>query len=553
MQEFYQSNLLQSLGWAITDSLWQMSLLWMVYQLGIAPLFKNKPAVRHLAALVALFAGTIWFLISFFQRLDSAPSLASIAVYPVADNISLAKYLVTLLPYFSFAYLTVLILLLIRLVFNILSTQKLRVELIPSIEWQHVVNRLTVQMGLSRDIFIYLSEQINVPSTIGYLKPIILLPIASLNQLSVEQVESVIMHEMAHIRRNDYLINLMVAFVETILFFNPFAHLLSKAVRKECELCCDDDVLKQQLDPQEYAQALLLLERARLKPAFALAATGKQSLLLGRVKRILNMPDQDIKYRNKLAALVAVAGLVMLTGLLTPTKTSSADQIKDVAVVATTHEAGPLLMAKSPSKVNLLPTTPAKKPLQKNTRKKPQTVQAPPTAMSTTPPPPPPAPPFETVADEDFKQIWVYPSAGSPSFQEAPAGTRAPDPRDRRHPDILRNAERDLAMHPEIMNMVREGINLEKMIVTEKKKKVLQGIYERNEEPNVELDRILFEQSIAVDPAPRIQMKKVKTESLRKITTPVMPRVQTFNKEKEMTIRIIQDDEQIEITVKDRK
>jgi hypothetical protein len=155
--------------------------------------------------------------------------------------------------------------------------------------------------------------------------------------------------------------------------------------------------------------------------------------------------------------------------------------------------------------------------------------------------------------DENFKQIWVYPSAGSPSFREAPSGTGAPDPRDRRHPDILRNAERDLAMHPEIMSMVREGIDLEKMIVTEKKKKVFQEIYERNEYPNVELDRILFEESIEVDPAPRIQMKKVKTESLRKMTLPVAPRVQTFNKEKEMTIRIIQDDGQIEITVKDRK
>lgn len=551
MQEFYQSSLLQSLGWAITDSLWQMSLLWMVYQLIIAPVFKNKPSVKHLAAVSALFAGTIWFFISFFQRLDSTGLITAAAVNPAPEALSLTKYLITLLPYFSFAYLTVLVLLLIRLGFNIASTQKLRVELIPSIEWQHVVNRLTVKMGLSRDIFIYLSEQINVPSTIGYLKPIILLPVASLNQLSVEQVEAVIMHEMAHIRRNDYLINLMVAFVETILFFNPFAHLLSKAIRRECELCCDDDVLNQQQDPREYAQALLLLETVRRKPMLTLAATGKQSLLLGRVKRILNMPDHDIKYRNKLASLAAVAGLVMLTGLLTPTRTSSADQKKPFPVVITTQLAtiAPVPIQPAPQFIDLTREQ-RKKPVQKQAQRKPQEPRVPFTQLPATPPPPPP--PAPTGAEEEFRQVWVFPSTGSPASPDAPVVSAAPDPRDRRHMDVLRNIDRELATHPEMMDMVRNGISLEKMIIAEKKKKVMPGIYEQFEvEPNVELERVLLGRAFAQEPG--VQLKKIKSETFGGMAAPARPRVQTFNKEKEMTIRIIQDDAQIEITVKERK
>jgi beta-lactamase regulating signal transducer with metallopeptidase domain len=549
MQEFYQSNLLQSLGWTITDSLWQMSLLWIVYQLIVTPVFKNKPPVKHLAAVTALFAGCIWFLISFFQRLDSNETFTSAVVNPARDMLSLSKYLITLLPYFSFAYLTVLILLMIRLGFNIASTQKLKVDLTPSIEWQHVVNRLTLQMGLSRDVFIYLSTQINVPSTIGYLKPVILLPVASLNHLSAAQMEAVIMHEIAHIRRNDYVINLMVALVETILFFNPFAHLLTKAIRKECELCCDDDVLNQQHDPREYAQALLLLETARRKPLLALAATGKQGLLLGRVKRILNVPDHDITYRNTLAAVAAVAGLVMLTGLLTPARTSTADQKKGSPVLASTKNGGK-------TEIQELPAPPFIEPLPSQTSrpapkqaKKPQVVTVPGHPLPVTPPPPSPAPP---AGDESKSQVLVFFPAGSPSPPEAPIPAAAPDPRDRRHPNILRNAERDLAMHPEIMEMVKNGFTLEKMITKEKMKKTIPGLFERYDgDDDGDLEQVMIDQHF--DMSPGFPLPKVKQENIRGMKVPATPRVEKFYKGEEMTIRIIKDGEQIEITVKERK
>jgi beta-lactamase regulating signal transducer with metallopeptidase domain len=572
MQEFYQSNLLQSLGWAITDSLWQMSLLWLIYQLVITPVCKNKPSVRHLAAVSALFAGALWFFISFYQRLNSVDTLATTVAHPVPQAITLTRYLVSLLPYFSFAYLTVLVLLLVRLAYNVVSTQRLRVELIPTVEWQHVVNRLTVQMGISRDIFIYLSEQINVPSTIGCLKPIILLPIASMNHLSIEQLEAVIMHEMAHIRRNDYIINLLVAFVETILFFNPFAHLLAKAIRKECEMSCDDHVLNQQLDPREYAQALLLLEKARLKPILALAATGKQGLLLGRVKRILNMPDQDLKYRNKLAALAAVAGLVMLTGLLAPTKTSSADDQKKLMAQAKTNGSGePLFKAQTAPGLREIITS-EKKVLQKQVRTKlHMMLTAPPTAHPATPPTPPvPQPPVHPAGEESLQQVWVFPDAASPHPADVPVSATAPDPRDRRHPDILRNADRNQAMNPELMDKVFEGIDLEQMIAMEKKKTLMPGAYfdlievapevEKKKRvyfnrienaPNLDVEKIILGHTFETSPGSK--GKKPRPENIKGMAVTPGPNGQNFDNEKEMTIRIIREESQIEITLKERK
>ncbi len=556
MQEFYQSNLLQSLGWAIADSFWQMSLLWMVYQVILVPVFKTKPVFKHIGALSLLLAGTGWFMVSFVGRMVSHEYMINAPVKAATESVSINSYLSSLLPYFSFAYLAVLMLLFIRLAFSIMSMQKLRLELKPAIEWQHVVNRLTVRMGISRDIFIYISDYINVPSTIGHLKPVILLPIASLNQLTVEQVEAVIMHEMAHIRRNDYLVNLVVAFVETVLFFNPFAHLLSKAIRKECELCCDDDVLNQKQDPQQYAQALLLLERCKTKPVLAMAATGRQGLLLGRVKRILNLPDQEVKYRHKLIALVAVAGLVILTGVLAPAKTSLLDVKKDVTMLTETKKRIDVLPYSSgiqlpyADRFQSNKTTKAKqkalKPGLPTTPNLPSAVaskQGPKAPLAPLPPPPPAA------EIEELASIWNFPSTGEISEINIGKKSQAPDPRDRRHPGILINT--DLAMIEQSANIARNNVDLDKLIRLEKDRSAMalpngKTMYEEGE-----LIQPLVEDYIKT--TPELQFRKIRTETMKGYSATPKPIIHAVPGQKGMTIRIIGDENQIEITVKDKK
>ena len=134
-------------------------------------------------------------------------------------------------------------------------------------------------MGISRKVSVWISQHIDVPATIGFIKPVILIPFASLNNLSGDQLEAIILHELSHIKRNDYLINIMVAVIETILFFNPFVVLLSKVIKRERENCCDDFVLQYRYDPHSYAYALLRLEQSRatnLKLAIG-AVSGKNS------------------------------------------------------------------------------------------------------------------------------------------------------------------------------------------------------------------------------------------------------------------------------------
>ncbi len=335
MNDLYQSPVLYALGWAIAGSFWQMGLLWMVHQLLFVFPFRQKPGIKHGSAVMLLGAGAIWFLLTFVNRLNSIREIQSYfyridsetQVSMLNSGLSLSSIITEaekFLPYFSAAYLVVLALLFFRLVQGLVLTQQISnsKRLYPSLQWQHFVDRLCVQLNINREVMVYLSETITVPATIGFIKPVILLPVATLNNLTINQAEAIILHEIAHIRRFDYFINIVVSIVETILFFNPFARLLSVSIRKERELCCDDFVIQYQRDPQCYANALLSLEKSRNSVKLAMAATGKETLLLGRVKRILQVPDQPIQYRHHLMALFVVATMIMLTAILNPPKSN---------------------------------------------------------------------------------------------------------------------------------------------------------------------------------------------------------------------------------------
>jgi hypothetical protein len=170
-------------------------------------------------------------------------------------------------------------------------------------------------IGLDRHVAVWLCENVETPLTIGFLKPAILLPVAALNHLSLQQTETVIAHELFHIKRNDYLVNILMAIAEVILFFNPFAWLLQSAINKERENSCDDAVISLGYDPMIYAEALYILGRQAGQPiSFALAATGRnKQLLLERVKRVLKRKPSANSFLKPLAGFflcLAIAGSV---------------------------------------------------------------------------------------------------------------------------------------------------------------------------------------------------------------------------------------------------
>jgi len=178
---------------------------------------------------------------------------------------------------------------------------------------------LAHKMGLRRAVRIAESALVKVPMVVGYLRPMILLPASVLTGLTPSQLEAVLAHELAHVQRHDWLINAMQVLAETLLFYHPAIWWISRRIRHERELCCDDMVLGLKIDKAVYARMLLTLEELHHKAVSpALAATGGD--LAARVRRLLPPATRQEQARSSAAGfaiIVASLALVLVATFMT--------------------------------------------------------------------------------------------------------------------------------------------------------------------------------------------------------------------------------------------
>ncbi len=184
--------------------------------------------------------------------------------------------------------------------------------------WQLKVEHLASTMTITRKVQLFMSEKIISPFTVGYLRPMIIFPMAALNNLTVEQVEAILIHELAHIKRHDYIWNILQRIMEIVLFFNPVTWALSKAISEEREYCCDDKVLQNQSSGISYARALLSLQDFNMNTKLALRATGTKDTLFERIKRITNSEMHSSSTIPRAVVLTAVLASVLFIGWVKP-------------------------------------------------------------------------------------------------------------------------------------------------------------------------------------------------------------------------------------------
>lgn len=172
--------------------------------------------------------------------------------------------------------------------------KRFRVQKLPE-HWQESGKKIAQTLNVDKNFTIGTSKLVNSPMVVGVIKPIILLPIGILTQLTITELEVVLAHEIAHIKRNDYLLNLIQGFIEVLLYFNPAIWWFSNWIREEREYCCDDLVVDHPNKAMIYAKALLKLqENSNLETIpgnLRVALISKPKVLLNRIKRILNQKN----------------------------------------------------------------------------------------------------------------------------------------------------------------------------------------------------------------------------------------------------------------------
>ncbi len=175
---------------------------------------------------------------------------------------------------------------------------------------QALADSVSGRLGLCRLVRVVESASVTVPLVVGWLKPVVLLPAAALTGLTPGQVEALLAHELAHVRRQDYLVNLLQSAVETLLFYHPAVWWLSRRVRREREHCCDDLVVTI-CDRVVYVDALTNLAAMTRHARLALAAT--DGPLLMRVRRLL---ARDAAERASAGWISVAVALVLVAGLV---------------------------------------------------------------------------------------------------------------------------------------------------------------------------------------------------------------------------------------------
>ncbi len=302
----------ERLGITLLHSLWQGALVVTIYAVarkwGTRTLGSNGRYVLACAALtaMAIAPGVTWMLLrepapesvarSFTApmsagRPESAgaePARSTSRSLPADANLAMPGSFLSWVVMFWLIGATAFSL---RLLGGWILAQRLRYRRVraASAEWQRTLDRLKARISVSRPVRLLVSGQLRAPAAIGWLRPIVLVPVGALAGFPAAQIEALLLHELAHIRRYDYLVNILQSAVEAVFFYHPAVWWISSHIRAERELCCDDIAVSVTGDAISYALALAELDSERWIQPTVMAASGGS--LAGRIGRLLGQPS----------------------------------------------------------------------------------------------------------------------------------------------------------------------------------------------------------------------------------------------------------------------
>lgn len=384
-------NLSEVFAVSIIHSLWQCLIIYLLLRIFLADIVRLSSAVKYNITVTALFAATGWFIYTLFNEASHYSwQLTTQAVTGAPQHLPLIttlkeithaneRYELTIeryLPYITTVYIAGLLFHSLRLLSAWLQLQQIKQGAVPDSLLQNRLNQLSAMLNNKRAVMVSYADRIDVPCVTGYLKPLILLPLSLSTYLSAKEVEAILLHELAHVKRNDYFVNLLQQVMSVILFFNPFVLLMNRIVNQERENSCDDVVVALTGQPLVYAQALLKIEQNNVRYLpLALAATGKKFHLLNRIERIMKTKKPMANIRHVVLAFTILMGSITSIAWFNPAIGNGKLSVKTgkfsgiiKGFISDTTEKAPKSASKAPSakKSNLPPPPKSAKVHKKN-------------------------------------------------------------------------------------------------------------------------------------------------------------------------------------------
>ncbi len=342
-------KIMQALTWTFIHSLWQGTVLSIVAAGILFCTKKATAALRYKLLTAALFLFLLLMANTFNKQLVMANQVAPISKIIPITNVSSSTVTGSVLQHDNDLTLTSKATLFIAnnanwimlFWFMMIAYQFMRLaiglykvayikktKIFPAGEyWNNRLLLLQKQLQISTPVRLLQSEMAQIPVAIGFLKPVILFPVAMFASLPVNEIEAILLHELAHIRRKDFLVNLLQSIIEILFFFNPAVLWVSTLIKIERENCCDDIVINHTGNKQSYINALLSFQLYDLSSEASLTAafTGEKKYLLNRIKRIIYNNNKTLSNMEK---KFLAAGIILTSACFFTFSTSNAQKKK---------------------------------------------------------------------------------------------------------------------------------------------------------------------------------------------------------------------------------
>jgi bla regulator protein blaR1 len=342
--EYFTHPLVFAFGMTLVHSLWQITLIALVWKTAMYLSRNSAPSVNYNVSLISLLAIPVIFLVTLIRQLSVYGNNVTIVsasrnnalsmlgettgILSVAETQApgVARQLEMYTPLIVWLYLILVILLSVKTIIDYARINSLRTRNLSNLPefWQSRIEVLVARTGLKKTVPVLISSLISIPIVTGFIKPVILLPLAMISSLDVRQVEAILLHELYHVRNYDHLVNTIQNFLEILFFFHPATWWISAQIRREREKKVDEQVVGETGSPLLYATALLTLETERqVSQQAAIAAVNSKNQLLIRIKNIMTMKNKKANPGRKTAAILAIAISVITIAALNTDSSST--------------------------------------------------------------------------------------------------------------------------------------------------------------------------------------------------------------------------------------